>query len=401
MSEAVDFHQIGDDKFSAICAAAAEAAETIEAARAVPSALARQMARADMFSLYVPQDIGGPQHDPISANARLFHLARFDAASAWVSMIGSTASIGAAYVARDKAADLFAGEENIACGIFAPNGTAQIDGDDYIVSGRWAWASGSANADIIGLGCRIISDGVPDTVSDDEKSQKTPEMRLVLLPVAALIKHDNWHTMGLCGTSSGDVEAVNIRVPQAHSFSITADTPWPKSALYKMPYFGLLASGIGAVALGNARAALDDFLSFANAKTPAGTQKPLARRATVQAALAEAEAEWRAANAFYWTTLESVWDAALSAHESAAETEISQTHRADLRLAATHAVRRAVTVVRAVHDMAGGTSVYKTSPIQRRLRDSETITQHMMTNAASYELVGRVQLGGYSTDMML
>jgi hypothetical protein len=51
--------------------------------------------------------------------------------------------------------------------------------------------------------------------------------------------------------------------------------------------------------------------------------------------------------------------------------------------------------------LAGGTSVYKTSAIQRRLRDSETMTQHMIANAATYEMIGRVRLGGYHKAMQL
>jgi alkylation response protein AidB-like acyl-CoA dehydrogenase len=75
--------------------------------------------------------------------------------------------------------------------------------------------------------------------------------------------------------------------------------------------------------------------------------------------------------------------------------------RADLRLVSTHAVRQSVAVVRIIHDLAGGTSVYLSSPIQRRLRDAETMTQHMIASASTYELVGRVMLGGYHETMQL
>jgi alkylation response protein AidB-like acyl-CoA dehydrogenase len=54
-----------------------------------------------------------------------------------------------------------------------------------------------------------------------------------------------------------------------------------------------------------------------------------------------------------------------------------------------------------VHDIAGGTSVYKDSALQRRLRDAQTMTQHMITNAATYEMTGRVLLGGYHPGMQL
>jgi alkylation response protein AidB-like acyl-CoA dehydrogenase len=302
-------------------------------------------------------------------------------------MIGATAAIGASYIAPDIARNMFAAEARITCGIFAPNGRAIKDGDDYIISGRWAWASGSANADYIGLGCMALD--------DENDAPSGDKIRLFMVPRADIIFHDTWHTMGLCGTSSGDVEVKNIRVPLTHSFSIAHDKPWPKGPLYHMPYFGFLATGVGAVALGNARAALDDVFELATQKRAMGQTRTLSERSGVQAALAEAEAEWRSIHAFYWQTLTKIWD------ELEAGGEMSPDKRADLRLISTHAVRRAVNVVRIAHDIAGGTSVYKTSTIQRRLRDAETMTQHMIANSATYELAGRVILGGYEPHMQL
>ena len=43
--------------------------------------------------------------------------------------------------------------------------------------------------------------------------------------------------------------------------------------------------------------------------------------------------------------------------------------------------------------MAGGTSVYRRSPIQRRFRDIHVATQHMVVNPSTYEIAGRLLLG--------
>ena len=83
----------------------------------------------------------------------------------------------------------------------------------------------------------------------------------------------------------------------AHSYSLATDTPWAEGALYQMPYFALLAAGVAAVALGNARAALDEVIELVTAKTAQGHSRSLAERSGVQAALAQGEAEWRAAHA--------------------------------------------------------------------------------------------------------
>ena len=382
----MNMHAVMSGDIKAVCARAAGESEATETARQLSHELARALAGAGFFSMFVPASLGGAQLSPPEAMTRLSYLAYHDAASAWVSMIGATTALGAAYIDGTIGRDMFGTRERITCGIFAPNGRAMRDGDYYIVSGRWAWASGSANADYIGLGCMTLDH------ADDEPSGK--KIRLLMVPRDEIIFHDTWHTMGLCGTSSGDVELDNVRVPVAHSYSLATDTPWADGALYQMPYFALLAAGVAAVALGNARAALDDVIKLATAKTAQGHGRILAERSGVQAALAQAEAEWRAAHALYETTLDACWQAAQ-------DNNIEPEMKADLRLASTHAVRSCAEVVRRAHDIAGGTSVYKQSTIERRLRDAQTMTQHMITNATTYEMTGRVLLGGYHPGMQL
>ena len=50
-----------------------------------------------------------------------------------------------------------------------------------------------------------------------------------------------------------------------------------------------------------------------------------------------------------------------------------------------------------IYDMAGGTAVYLDNALQRRFRDGHVATQHIMVQAPTYELVGRV-LFGHSID---
>ena len=287
------------DAFTPSWQAAQNAAEATERNRKLAPELARDLAAAGMFKLFVPSEIGGLELSPVEGNRLIYELARHDASSAWVSMIGSTAALGAAFIAPEISADMFAAPARITCGIFAPNGRAVKNGDTYRVSGRWAWASGSANADYIGLGCLEV----------DAAGAPLPERppRLVMVPREEIIFHDTWHTIGLCGTSSGDVELDNVEIPVAHSYTISAQKPWSDSALYKMPYFGFLATGVAAVALGNAQAALHDIHELALQKTPAGHSRALAEKSSVQSALAEAEAQLRSADAFYWQVLENIW----------------------------------------------------------------------------------------------
>jgi hypothetical protein len=46
-----------------------------------------------------------------------------------------------------------------------------------------------------------------------------------------------------------------------------------------------------------------------------------------------------------------------------------------------------------MYNLGGGTSVYKSSPLQRIFRDVHTASQHMMVSTPTLETVGRVMLG--------
>nr|MBA3808853.1 hydroxylase [Solirubrobacterales bacterium] len=72
---------------------------------------------------------------------------------------------------------------------------------------------------------------------------------------------------------------------------------------------------------------------------------------------------------------------------------ISVEQRLGLRLAASHATETAAAVVTAMYHAGGGSSIYDSSPLQRRLRDVHVATQHMMVAPPSWELSGRLLLG--------
>jgi hypothetical protein len=46
-----------------------------------------------------------------------------------------------------------------------------------------------------------------------------------------------------------------------------------------------------------------------------------------------------------------------------------------------------------MYHAAGGSSIYDSSPLQRRFRDVHVATQHVMVAPATWELTGRLLLG--------
>jgi indole-3-acetate monooxygenase len=368
---------------------AARASDT-EAARRLPPDLAHAISDAGLFRMFVPHAYGGPQTDPATFVEVVETVARADAAPAWCVMIAATTAMTAAYMEPEDAKAIHGRPEGISGGVFAPMGRAVRDGDAWRVNGRWQWASGSQNCDWLLGGCLLEDDGHIRMLPGG-----APDARMLFWPAGEAELIDTWHVTGLKGTGSLDMAVKDVRVPLSRMVSLVADKPRIEAPLYAFPAFGLLSFGIAAVALGNARAAIDDLVALAGGKKPQGARKVLAERAMAQVELAKAEAALRSARAFLFDEIGAAWAIACKGDP------VPRENRALLRLAATNAVRTGAEVVRAMYDLAGGTAVYETSPLQRRFRDAHVATQHMMTAPATYELTGRVFMGLPGDDAML
>jgi alkylation response protein AidB-like acyl-CoA dehydrogenase len=355
----------------------------IEAARRLPRDLADALAGLGLMRLLTPAAYGGAELHPAEFFRVVERLARADASAAWCSFIACTSSLVAAHLDEAVAAPLFGRPTLKAAGVFAPRGTARREGDGYRVSGRWAWGSGVQHADIVVVGCLVPgADGRPEALASG-----APRVLSVVVEADRVTPIDNWSSVGLCGTGSGEFEIAPTWVPAGRTACLTDAAPVVARPLYRFPVFGLLSLAIAAVASGIARLALDELEALAEGKVPQGGQRPLAQRATVQEAVARAEAQWRGARAFVFEAVEQAW------HEAAREAAIGVAARRDMRLAATHLVHAAAAVVDRMHTLAGGNAIFATSPLQRCLRDVHVTTQHMMVSESTFELVGRLLLG--------
>ena len=360
---------------------AARAAE-MEEVRRLPADLAAKLAATGVFRMVVPRSVGGIEARPREIVEAVETIAIANASAGWCAMIAATTGVNAAYMPGEVAAAVYSDPLTITGGAFAPTGRAVVEGDNFRVSGRWQWSSGSANCTWLCGGCTIWEDGEMRRLPSG-----APDARMMVFPASDAVLHDTWQVMGLRGTGSGDIEVADIVVPQDRAVSLVAGRVYEPGPLYKFPAFGLLAMGVAAAALGNARGALDAFAALAAVKKNQGSARVLAERATVQAAFAEAEAGWRAARAYLLAEVDRVW--AIAEGEGA----IPDADRAALRLACTFATRTGAEICRTVYDLGGGAALFDTSDLQRRFRDAHAITQHILTAPATWELTGRVLLG--------
>ena len=358
-----------------------ERAEEIETARRLPADLSKRFAESGFYRMCAPETYGGLELAPSATMETIEILARADGASAWCVFIGATSGTILALLPPTSAREIFANPDTLISGVFAPRGKAVANGGGFTVNGRWQWGSGTQNADWILAGCQIVRDGKTELLRNG-----TPRSRMMLVPSSQVEFLDTWHVSGLCGTGSTDYAIHDVFVPENRALGLGVDGPLPRP-LYAFPQFGLLGMGIAAVSLGLARAAIDELIAIAGGKTPSGSSRPLAERPSTQSEVSRAEATLRSARAFYYEAIDAAWNAAQTTGQ------IESDQRRDIRLATTFASHACAEAVDRMYNVAGGTSVYRKSPLQRIFRDVHVATQHMMVAPATLELTGRLLLG--------
>ena len=346
----------------------------IDSGRRLPDELVELLRGSGLLRAGAPAEVGGLELPPQVGLRAAEELARGDASTGWCVAIGITSTLLVAYLPPSSRDQLFGDGRGLAAGVWAPRGKGRSVDGGVVVSGRWAFCSGICHADVMFAGCMIDEASVPSVVA---------------LPTKDLQLLDNWHTLGLRGTGSHDSVADEVFVPADRVVSIF-DGPVVDRPLYRFPPFGFFALSVAAPALGNARAAIDDLVELAGGKKGLGSTRTLAERSATQAAVAAAESALGAARALYYQAIDDAWRASQTSDN---HVPVSVELRNRLRLAATHAARTSADVVRTMYDLAGGTAIYDTSPLQRRFRDAFTATAHFQVNEASRELPGRILLG--------
>ena len=356
----------------------AQRSAEFEQARRLPADVSDAMAKAGIYRMFVPQSLGGSETSPLVSSQVFETLAQGDAACGWVAFIAATSGSSLARIETSVAKQMFASPQTMLAGVFAPNGKAVKSGEDYILNGQWQWGSGTQNADWVLAGSMVID---PEQPADAK-----PRAHMCLVPKDAIEFLDTWHSTGLRGTGSTDFKLTDHRVPSAHIVGLEV-RKMPDTPLFQFPNFTLLALGIGAVSMGIARAALNEFVGLAQQKKRISSSSTIAERSHTQMQIATAEAKLRSARAFYYDSVEQAWERALAGDT------VDVDQRRNLRLATTHAVMASAEVVDCAYNLAGGVSVYQSSNLQRHFRDIHVATQHIMVAPSTLETTGRLFLG--------
>ena len=297
----------------------------IEAGRELTDSVVQILHDARLFRLLLPHALGGDQLDPVSLTCVIEEIATADASTAWCLGQGSGCAMAAAFLTPDAAQRLF-GPANavLAWGAGIQGKAVAVEGG-YRVSGKWAFASGSRHATLLGGHSYIVeADGQPRLRPDGRQQDLT-----ALIPRAQATMVDVWHVMGLQGTGSDSYEVSDLFVAEDDMIDREErDALHVDAALYKIPTSLVYAGAFGGVMLGIARGMLRDLTALAQTKTPRGGTSSLRDNPVFQTDLAKLEARLRATRTYHLHTLAEVWQGVSNTHT------ISLAQRLDIRLAA-------------------------------------------------------------------
>ena len=354
--------------------------ERIESLRRLPDDLACELANKGFFRIFLPAAYGGLDLAPMQGLEVLEELARADASVAWCIWNGNTHWV-IAQLASKVARDIHGNPDVITANSTRASGRAEMVAGGFRVNGRWSLVSGCE------LGTWMV---LLNVVHEGGKPRLTtagmPENRFMLLPSSACEIIDTWTAGGLRGTGSHDVTVRDVFVPDAYAAGFDDPHVLPEPR-YRMPPFCRVIPGLGAMALGIARTAIDSLTAIAADKQLQRSSQILRDNHGAQIRLSEAEALVRSARLYLFDSVERLWRILLETGRAPIEA------RADVRMAASHAVFGAAKAVDLMYSAAGATALYTSSPLERAFRDVHAITQHIGVHSRVMETTGRVLFG--------
>ncbi len=213
-----------------------------------------------------------------------------------------------------------------------------------------------------------------------------PLVRCFLLPAHEWQIEDTWYVAGLNGSGSHHISIEDKFVPAENFFDLAQGVPSLRGPLHQAP-LSLLPLLLSTIAVGIAEGALNELVAQANT----GWQQqraaaPATESELFQFEIGRTEADIRAARAFLQYQAESHWRHALGGtlRNDAHSLQAVQTLQAAAWVNAT-----CVRAVDACFALGGGTAIYASSPLQRRMRDLHVVAQHAALQQRNFASAGK------------
>lgn len=169
-------------------------------------------------------------------------------------------------------------------------------------------------------------------------------------------------------------------------------SPYQQATIFQTRIGLLLSSTFAAVAIGIAREALQAFIDLSGSKKPRQSNKTLAEFESVANTIGRAEAKILASHYLLHNAMcVNLWNATLAGDGDNEERAI------ECYYASAFAAQNCNEAVQMLLEAAGGTGVYRKSPLERCFRDAHMVSKHLGSAPSNYTRGGRYRLGlGFS-----
>ena len=334
----------------------------------------------DILRMMVPEAYGGLGLDMNTFVEVMLVLGGADASLAWVTSFYTEHNWMFTLFPEAFQRAFFAERDFVlAPAAIAPNGGAQRTEGGFRLAGRWSWATGVMHGEwaIVG-GIVQRDDGVLDG-------------RFFAVDQSDLRVEDVWFVDGMAGTGSNDVVIDELVVPEERSVSIEeaceGRAPGARvhsGSLYRTPMFPLLATAAALPVIGQAKRHVREFGERMKERRLMGGALQ-SESATAQVSLAEVEVGAHGAELLLRDAVREL---------CALRERATRADRVRLRARIATAVHRARDVIDTIVRASGASAHRLESPVQRALRDANTMTGHVVFDlSATYQLHGRALLG--------
>lgn len=339
--------------------------------RHVPRDVIAQFKRAGIYRAGTPRCFGGDAMAPADFLKIVARIAEVDGSAAWVASFGSANTYLAALPKATQAHIYASGPDQVFAGALYPVQPAVRQDNGWLVNGQWKFASGCMGAEWLGVGIGGGPGGKPVTA---------------VFPAQQVEIVENWDVVGLEGTGSHDLRVASQFVADDWTFTRGGE-PIIDEPLYRYPAVCYQAQVHASVNLGLAEAALNIVNDMSGGKVTTTGAPRMADRAYFRIELAQAEAQYRSARAYFFESIETVYHSILEGNS------VTLAQASALRLSAVHAAQVAADVIRTAYRLGGMATIYRKHPLQRIVRDSMVVTQHAFLSSGTYDGAGAVLTG--------
>lgn len=166
----------------------------------------------NLWNIWVPKSHGGLELSFGEGLKALQNIAKADGTLGWTVTLCSGANYFIGNLQPETASIIFDGNAILggSGGLF---GTAEKQGDTYLLNGFWRYATGANYLTHFTLNAKIIEDGVELTNEDG-----SPQFLSFIIPAEAVEIVEDWNTMGLQASVTHSFKVENYKLHERFSF---------------------------------------------------------------------------------------------------------------------------------------------------------------------------------------